>query len=93
MRERHPWLVALLTAAGVCTLVPGGLALFGPPQFLEAAARLGDRLLVVSWALLFTLSAGFFRLLLRKPDPAEEAVLPEKKPSVPPAVKDGPYLR
>ncbi len=91
--ERRPWILALLAGAGVSLLVPSALALYGPPEWLDAAAALGDANLVAALAGLFAVSTGVFRVLLRRrrlveEELDEEPALPKSSP--PPEVQDAP---
>ena len=70
--ERRPWILALLAGAGITLLVPSALALYGPPEWLDAAASLGDANLVGALAGIFFVSTGVLRLLLRRRRLVEE---------------------
>jgi len=70
--ERRPWTLALIGAAGLTLLIPSALALYGPPELLDAGIALGDARLVFGLAGLFAVSAGVLRVLLRHRRLAEE---------------------
>ena len=70
--ERRPWTLALIGAAGLTLLVPSALALYGPPELLDAGIALGDARLALGLAGVFAFSAGALRLLLRRRRLAEE---------------------
>jgi len=70
--ERRPWTLALIGAAGLTLLIPSALALYGPPELLDAGIALGDARLAFGLAGLFAISAGVLRVLLRRRRLAEE---------------------
>jgi len=72
--ERRPWTLALIGAAGLTLLVPSALALYGPPELLDAGIALGDARLALGLLGLFAISAGVLRLLLRRRRLAEERI-------------------
>jgi hypothetical protein len=78
--ERRPWTLALIGAAGLTLLVPSVLALYGPPELLDAGIALGDARLALGLAGLFAISAGILRLLLRRRRLAEEQLDEEPIP-------------
>ena len=79
--ERRPWTLALISAAGLTLLVPSALALYGPPELLDAAIALGDGRLALGMAALFAGSAGILRLLLRRRRLPEEQI--DEEPALP----------
>jgi hypothetical protein len=93
--ERRPWTLALVAAGGVTLLVPSALALYGPPELLDAGIALGDARLALGLAGLFALSAGALRLLLRRRRLAEEQIDEEPIPPHPnaPAAPTRAHLR
>ncbi len=72
---KRPWTVALIAAAGATLLVPSAFALFAPPEMLEAAAALGDRLLWLLVGGLFAATALLARLALARRSAHEEDVV------------------
>jgi hypothetical protein len=78
--ERRPWTLAVVAGAGVTLLVPSALALYGPPELLDAGIALGDARLAGALASLFVLSTGLLRLLLRRRRLPEEAV--DEEPAI-----------
>ena len=72
--ERSPWVLAVIAALGATLIVPSALALFGPPEWLEAAAALGDARLGFALAALFVVSACALRFVLRRRRLREEAI-------------------
>ena len=79
--ERRPWTLALIGAAGLTLLLPSALALYGPPELLDAGIALGDARLALGLAGLFAIGAGILRLLLRRRRLAEEQL--DEEPSLP----------
>jgi hypothetical protein len=72
--ERRPWTLALLAGAGLTLLVPSGLALYGPPELLDAAVALGDARLAAGLLALLVVSTAVLRVLLRRRRLPEEEV-------------------
>jgi len=72
--ERSPWTLAVIAAGGITLLLPSAIALFGPPQWLDAAVALGDTGLALGLAGLFVVSAGVLRVALRRRRLPEEAI-------------------
>jgi len=70
--ERRPWTLAVLAGAGITLLVPSVLALYGPPELLDAAVAFGDAGLAAGLAGLFAISTLCLRLLLRRRRLVEE---------------------
>ena len=79
--DRRPWTLALIAGAGLTLLLPSALALYGPLELLDTAVRLGNARLAAGLAMLFVVSTGCLRLLLRR------RRLPEEE------VDDGPPVR
>jgi hypothetical protein len=79
--ERRTWTLALVSAAGLTLLLPSGLALYGPPDLLDAAVALGDVRLGLGLLALFVASAGILRLLLRRRRLPEEQLDEEPAPA------------
>jgi hypothetical protein len=79
--ERRTWTLALVSAAGLTLLLPSALALYGPPDLLDAAVALGDLRLGIGLLALFVASAGLLRLLLRRRRLPEEQLDEEPAPA------------
>jgi hypothetical protein len=79
--ERRPWTLALIAAAGLTLLVPSALALYGPPDLLDAAVAAGDLRLGLGLTAFFLGSAGVLRLLLRRRRLPEEQIDEEPAPA------------
>jgi hypothetical protein len=84
--ERRPWTLATIAAAGATLLVPSAAALFGPPEWLDAAVALGDVRLACALVTLFLASAALFRAAFRRRRLPEESV--DEEPAVPAAPQD-----
>ena len=91
--ERRPWTLAAVAAAGLTLLLPSAVALYGPPELLDSAIRMGDAGLIAVAAGLFAVSTCVFRVLLRRRRLAEEAVDEEPGPSRPAPAHDVPHAR
>jgi hypothetical protein len=83
--ERRPWVLAAIAGLGVTLLLPSALALYGPPELLDAAVALGDARLSLGLAALYLLSVAVLRVALRRRRLAEEAVDDEPVAASPPA--------
>jgi hypothetical protein len=86
--ERRPWTLAAIAGLGVTLLVPSALALYGPPELLDAAIGLGDVRLCSGLVALFLLSVGVLRAALRRRRLPEEALDEEPAPQADPARDD-----
>jgi len=88
--ERRPWTLAAIAGLGVTLLVPSALALYGPPELLDAAIALGDARLGFGLVALFFLSLGVLRIALRRRRLPEEALDEEPPPEATP--RDDPRI-
>ena len=70
--ERAPWALAAVASLGATLLVPGALALFAPPEWLDAAVVLGDRRLALALLALFVTGTAAFRLCFHRRRSAED---------------------
>jgi hypothetical protein len=89
--ERRPWTLAVIAGLGVTLLLPSALALYGPPELLDAAIALGDVRLGLGLAALFFVSVAVLRVALRRRRLPEEAVDDEPAPAGP-ATRDAPTI-
>jgi hypothetical protein len=80
--ERRPWTLAAIAGLGLTLLLPSAIALYGPPELLDAAIALGDVRLAAGLAALFFTSLAVFRVALRRRRLPEEAV-DEPEPAAP----------
>jgi hypothetical protein len=83
--ERRPWTLAAIAGLGVTLLVPSALALYGPPELLDAAIALGDARLAFILFSLYLASVGVLRVALRRRRLPEEALDEEPVPPAAPA--------
>src|SRR4051812_34544770 len=81
--ERRPWTLAVIAALGATLLVPSALALYGPPELLDAAIALGDVRLGAGVAGLFLAAVAIFRVALRRRRLPEEALDDDPAPAAP----------
>ena len=81
--ERSPWVLAVIAGAGATLIVPSAVALFGPAEWLDSAAALGDARLGFALASLFAVSTCVLRFVLRRRRLREEAI--DEVPIAPPA--------
>jgi hypothetical protein len=89
--ERKPWTLAVIAGLGATLLVPSALALYGPPELLDAAMALGDVRLGVGLAALLAVSIAVFRVALRRRRLPEEAIDDEPAPAAA-ATSDAPPI-
>lgn len=83
--ERRPWTLATIAGIGVTLLVPSALALYGPPELLDAAIALGDLRLALGLAAFFVASVAVLRVGLRRRRLPEEALDDEPAAATPPS--------
>lgn len=89
--ERRPWILAAIAGLGVTLLVPSALALYGPPELLDAAIALGDARLGFGLAALYLASVAVLRVALRRRRLPEEAL--DEEPVAPAApARDAPPI-
>ncbi|MGZ6124085.1 MAG: hypothetical protein ACXWLR_03940 [Myxococcales bacterium] len=87
--ERRPWTLAAIAGLGVTLLVPSALALYGPPELLDAAIAFGDVRLAFGLAGLFLASVALLRLALRRRRLPEEALDEDPAPAAPQSREQG----
>jgi hypothetical protein len=83
--ERRPWTLAAIAGLGLTLLVPSAVALYGPPELLDAAIALGDVRLAFGLAALLAISIAVLRVALRRRRLPEEAVDDDSVAAPPPA--------
>jgi len=84
---KHPWIVALIAAAGATLLAASAFALYAPPEMLDTAVAMGDRRLWLALSGFFAIAAIAARLALIRRRTAEEEVAEAA------AVQGGTHLR
>jgi hypothetical protein len=89
--DRRPWTLAVIAGVGATLLVPSALALYGPPELLDAATAAGDLRLGLGLAALLAASIAIFRVALRRRRLPEEALDDEPAPAAP-ATRDAPPI-
>ncbi|MCA1826628.1 MAG: hypothetical protein ABR567_01915 [Myxococcales bacterium] len=84
---KHPWIIALIAAAGATLFAASAFALYAPPEMLDTAVEMGDRRLWLALAGFFAIAAIAARIALIRRRSAEEEV------AEPAPVQGGSHLR
>jgi hypothetical protein len=84
---KHPWIVALIAAAGATLLAASAFALYAPPEMLDTAVQMGDRRLWLTLFGVFGICAIAARIALIRRRSSEDQVVE------PAPVQGGSHLR